>query len=386
MTKTEQQITEDGQEISLNDIIDFFATKWKVLLMGAFLGLIIALCGTLLLGRYEAEATLINKSGIDRPGIDYLAWKNLKRNLPILAARISETASNNKASLEALSSEMWWQRNVVPTFALAKEDAKSIFGISKELQEAESTKIKDFVVKTTGSSKEDALENLSIATSFLRSGSAYLALKDIIVNYQMELLNSESEIAKKASALEIDLRYLNSRRADLELLKVKFPANSDSMTRPMDPKDSSAKYLPITTQLIAVHKDISTLKEDLSRLNDRRNQLTILNSFLSQAKPMMDRNFDGLSVVAELMQIESSLRKELQTSDWNKISILDNIKYELALIHSRFTFGLEQPTFISTSNPHYLKNAAVGLAAGLLLALLGSLCSAIWLRYRRQSL
>lgn len=271
MTNTEQQIAEDGQEISLNDIIDFFVIRWKVLLMGAFFGLIIALGGALLSGKYEAEATLINKSGIDKSGIDYLMWKNLKRNLPILAARISEATNSGEDFLRALSSEAWWQKNVVPTYAIGKEDAKAIFGMSKEQQDAESTKIKDFVVTATGSSKEDALKNLSTATSFLRSGAAYLALKDVIANYQVELLNSESEIAKNVSSLEIELTYLNDRMDSLELLKAKFPGNPASIiSQSTDYKDSSAKYLPIITQLIDVNKDISALKENLSRLNSKK--------------------------------------------------------------------------------------------------------------------
>ena len=382
MTNTEQQIAEDGQEIGLNDTIDFFVTKWKVLLVGAFFGLIMALGGTLLLGKYEAEATLINKSGID-----YLTWKSLKRNLPILADRISGAANSGEDFFRALSSEKWWQKNVVPTFAIVKEDAKAIFGMSKEQQDAESTKIKDFVVTATGSSKEDALKNLSIATSFLRSGAAYLALKDAIANYQADLLNSESEIAKSISTLEIELAYLNSRMADLELLKAKFPGNSAPIiAQSMDAKDSSSKYLPVITQLIAVNKDISALKEDLSRLASRKNQLAIMNSFLSQAVPAIGKNFDGLLAVAELMRIESGMRKDLQASDWNKVSMLNNIKYDLVSIHTRFTLGLEQPTYISARKPHYLKPAAIGLAAGFFLALLFSPCSIIAHRYRQQKL
>lgn len=103
-----------------------------------------------------------------------------------------------------LSSEAWWQKNVVPTYAIGKEDAKAILGMPKEQQDAESSKIKDFVVTTTGSSKEDALKNLSIATSFLRSGAAYLALKDVIANYQIALINSDSEIARSSSELEMN--------------------------------------------------------------------------------------------------------------------------------------------------------------------------------------
>lgn len=382
MINTEQQIAEDGQEISLNDIIDFFVTKWKILSMGAFFGLLIALGGTLLLGKYEAEATIINKSNID-----YLTWKSLKRNLPILAARISEATNSGKDFLRALSSEIWWQKNAVPTFAIGKEDAKEILGMSKEQQDVESMKIKDFVVTAAGSSKENAIKNLSTATSFLRSGAAYLALKDVIANYQVELLNSESENAKNIASLEIELSYLNNRMADLELLKAKFPGNSASIiTQPMDPKDSSAKYLPIITQLIAVNKDISAIKENLSRLTSRKSQLAIKNDFLLQAMPVIGKNFDGLSAVAELMQIESGMRKDLQASDWNKVSILNNIKHDLVSIHTRFTLGLEQPTYISARKPHYLKPAAIGLAAGFFLALLFSLWSVIWHRYRQQKL
>lgn len=135
--------------------------------------------------------------------------------------------------------------------------------------------------------------------------------------------------------MEIELTYLKSRMADLELLKAKFPGNSASIiAQPMDPKDSSAKYLPIITQLIAVNKDISALKENLSRLTSRKNQLAIMNDFLLQAMPVIGKNFDGLSAVAELMRIESGMRKDLQASDWNKVSMLNNIKYDLVSINT----------------------------------------------------
>jgi hypothetical protein len=390
MTNAEQLVAEGEQEISLNDIIDFFVTHWKFLLIGAALGFLIALGGTLLFGKYQAEATLVNKSGIERSGVersgvDYLTWKSLRRNLPILAARISETTGVGESFLKVLSSEKWWQKNIVPTFAIAKDDIKETIGVSKEMQDAESTRIKDFVVKATGKSKENAIENLTAATSFFRSGAAYLALKDVIANYQIELLNSESEIAKNTTAFEVELAYLNRRMVDLESLRAKFPVNAASILQTLDAKDANSKYFPIITQLIAVNKDISELKEKISRLNNRKIQLAMTGDFLLKAKPVLDRNFDGLSAIAELMQIENSMRKNVQPSDLIKSTTLNNIKYDLVSIQTRFTLGLEQPTFISTSKADYLKPAAMGLFSGLFLALLGSFCSVVWLRYRRQT-
>lgn len=379
MKKEEQRIVDDEIEISFSDILDFFVAKWKLLFVGALFGIIVALGGILLLGKYEADATLINKSNID-----YLTWRGLKRNLPILAARMSEAGGNGEDFLKVLSREVWWQKNVVPTFSIAKEDAKEIYGVPKDIQDAESTKIKDFVVKATGGSREEALKNLSVATSFFRTGAAYIAVKEVIANYQIELMNSESEIARNISASEIELTYLANRKGSLELLKARFPEHATSAnSQPIEPKDSSAKYLPIITQLIAVNKDIDALKENLSRLNDRRAQLATMKSFLLQANPVIDKNFDGLSAAAELMQIESSLRKNVQPSDWNNISLLNGIRHNLALIQTRYTIGLEQPTYISARKPSYLKPAAIGLVAGFFLALLFSLGSIIWLRYRR---
>lgn len=387
MTNTEQQFAEDELEISLNDIIGFFWTNWKFLLMGTILGFIIAMSGTLLLGKYKAETTLVTRSSMS-----FLTWKNLRRNLPILAAQISESANGSESGsenfLDKLSDETWWQENVTPTFAIAKEDSKEIFGMPKELQDAQSTVIKDFVFQAKGWGKEKAIQNLSIAASFFRSGAAYLTLNNLIVNYKISLLSTAPDIARSITESEIELAYLNGRVTNLELLRTKFPGNAGSIiNQPVDPKDSGAKYLPIVTQLIAANRDIDTLKEKLSRLNNSKNKLAILESFLLQAEPVVvpSKNFDGLSVVAKLMQIEASLRKNLQPADLNKINKLDEIKSELVSIHTNFSFGLGQPMIIGTKKPAYLTNAAIGLLSGFFLALLGSFGSAIWLRYRKQT-
>jgi hypothetical protein len=412
MTDAERQFAGDEQEINLNDIIDFFVTKWKVLLGGALAGFVMALGGAFWLGQYEAEATLVNKSvaerqgierqgierqgierqgierqGIERQGIDYLTWKSLQRNLPILAARASEANAGEEGFLKVLSSKTWWQSNVVPTFALAKEDAKIMPGISKELQNAESVKIKDFVVTAKGASKEEVLENLSVATAFLRSGAAYLALEDVIAGYRIELLNAESGTANEIAASEIELAYLKGRLAELESLRARFPGNAAAIiAQPADYSDSGAKYLPVVTQLVAVHTDIGALKEKLSRLNSRKSQLAIMGGFLSQAVPVLDGNLDGLAATAELMRIEAGMRKDLPASDWNRITVLNGIRQDLVSIQTRFTLGLEQPTFFDTRRPGYPRFAAIGLAAGFFLALLSALGAVAWSRYRMQKL
>lgn len=383
MTNSEQQIAKDELEISLDDVIDkiigFFLTYWKFLIVGAISGFVIALSGVLLLTKYEATATLHNGSS----KISYSMWSDLRKELPILAAQISEREKNSGSFLNVLSSEIWWQKNVTPIFAVSKEDAKEVFGMPKEMQEAGAMLIKYFVVNVKEQSKEDALKNLSMATSFLRSGAAYLALKNFIGTYQAALLLSTPRIERDILISKEQLALLNRHLANLELLRVKFPKDTGGL--PVDLKDPSAKYLPIATQIVALNHDIREQKENMTRLNDNLRQIAIINSFMSQAKPVIDKHFDGLSVIAELEQLESSLRKGISNSDVNDITILNDIKYNLAVIKFNFTYELGQPTSISVNKFFPIKFIVIGLASGFFLALLGSFCSAMWLSYRGRA-
>jgi hypothetical protein len=378
---TKPQNHSDESEISLNDIVDFFLQYRRFLLIGAIVGFLISVGTTFRFGNYEAVATLVNNGGIS-----YLTWNRLKKDLPILAHGLSQRDDNKNSYLNELSGELWWQKNAVPTFAYSKNDSKEVVSVTKELQDAEATNIKNIVVKATGSTKEIALVNLATATTFIRSGAAYLALKDIVTDYQIELLNSEPEIEKSILALEIELQFLNRRVAGLELLRSKFPGGSNIInSQVVDLKDASAKYLPISTQLIAANQDITALKESLTRLYDRKKQITIISRFLPQAHAVITKNFDGPLAITEVAQIESSLRKNIKPSDLNALQRLNSIKYGLAVIHTRFSLGIEQPTFISTSDPKYMKNALIGLFGGFFLALLCSFFAAIWLRYRTSA-
>lgn len=383
MTNAKQQIAEDELEISLNDIFDeiigFFLTYWKFLLMGAISGALIVFGGILLIGKYEAEAIIQNGSA----KISYSMWADLKKELPILAAQISEREKNSDSFLKVLSSEIWWRKNVTPIFAVSREDSKEVFGMPKEMQEAGAMLIKYFAVNVKEQSKEDALKNLSMATSFLRSGAAYLALENLIGTYQRTLLLSAPQIERDILSSKAQLAILNRHLANLELLRVKFPKDTGGL--PVDLKDPSAKYLPLATQIIAVNHEIREQKEKLTVLDNKLSQIAIINSFMSQANLVMDNDFDGLSVIAKLEQLESGLRNGISNSDVNAISILNDVKYNLAEIKFNFTNELGQPSFISVSKPFPIKFIIIGLASGFFLALISSSCFAMWLSYNRRA-
>lgn len=379
MSNAQQQNIEDELEIGLGDIINFFVTYWRFLTVGIILGFVIALGGVLLLlDKYEAKITILTKPVI----ATYSIWANLRRELPILAAQIAEREKNRSYFFNVLSSEEWWSTNITPTYTLSKEDAKNVFGLPKTIEGGAAMSIENLVLTGRGQSEEEALTNLSMAASFIRSGVSYLTLKKYIADYEILFHRSEPQIKSDILLANKQLAYLNRHMVNFKFLRDKFPR--DAVNLPIDLKGPDVKYLPLATQIIALSNDIRVQNENLTNLNDSLAQLTITASFLTQASQVLDKSFDGISAISEFEQIESSLRKNISHTDLNSLAVLNNIRNSIATMHTDFSPEFGKPFLIKTTKLLHLKYIAIGLAFGFFLALLGSFFSAIWLRYRRN--
>lgn len=381
MTDAEQQFAGEGQEISLNDIVDFFVNKWKVLLVVALSGFVMALGGALLfLDKYEAKASILVKPVI----ADYSGWAGLRRELPVLAAQMAEHEKNNDSFLGGLSSEEWWRTSVAPTYAITREEAKNVFGMPKTIEGGAALNIENLVATVRAQGEEEALTKLSRIAAFIRSGISYLTLKKLVSDYEVSFHRAEPQIKLDIMSANERLGVLDRLMASLQLLKKQFP--EDAVNLPVDLKGPDVKYLPLSTQIIALTQDIQAGKENLMKLNDKLAQLEMTANFLTQARQALDKNFDGIAVMAELARIESSLRKGTAHTDLNSLAVLNDIRNRIAIMQTNFTFEFGKQVLVKTARLLHLKFAAVGLAAGFFLALLLALGSVVWSRYREQKL
>lgn len=375
------QIPADNADegISLLDIIDFFQEWWKSIVVAALIGGCLGLGGWFALAGYKSETVLLNNV-ISRNGdrneraIDFLSWKVLQKNLPILAAQLKEKNSTD-AVWSGLDSSSWWQKNVVPTYTLSKADTKELSGISKELQDNEGQSILSLTISIKGSSKEQSLKRLDAATAFIREGSAYLILNNLINGYEAKILNNDTELRKKITDAEVELKYLRERAKKLEALRQSFPANvAVNAQQVVDLKDSNAKFMPINTQLVAVNTDINTTVESLQRMRDELSRMKLLHDFLLQAKPLIDKETNGLKLAADLLKIEANLRQKNNTTDINAQQLFNEIKADIVQVQARFTKGLEsglQPVILRSSPLPSMAGGLFGCALLITLYALG---------------
>jgi len=304
----------------------------------------------------------------------------LQKNLPNLAAQVvdeNKVPQNQARIYKSLADDQWWQKNVTPGFAISKADAKDLAGVSKDL-DAASTTIINLTLTTKESSKESAAQEVKAAAQFLRSGGAYLQIRSLLNSYESQTLSTVADLQQKITSTQIEMGYQIERAKSLEELHRRFPGGANISGQVVDPKDSGAKYLPISTQIIAVNNDINASKESLVRLQKRLAQIALAKNFLEQAIPLQDQTFDGLALDEQLLGLESQLRAKLAKDDSNGQEFFDQLHAQLLAIQVRFTKGLEANTSPTTSKKGMIKTTVVGLVAGLLLMLFVLLGQRVW--------
>lgn len=389
---THTSLPEADDELNLQDVVDFVAQHWPKMVVGAAAGLILGLAGWFFLGRYSAESILINnevdaQAVVGQPlantaktrAMSFLAWRSLSRSLPGLASQWVEEGrvdDENLRQIQAMADPTWWNTGVKPTFSLTKADAKDLAAISKSMQETGSADILNWVVTARGKTEEQAERNAIVATDFIMQGAAYLSVREILSGYESQVLTAESELQKKVSDTEVELKFLRARAQNMEALRQKFPGNSSGSQQVVDLRDSNAKFMPIVTQIVAVQSDIHEAQERLERMNDKLEQSRLLRQFLDKTRDMTAQAANGLQWIDQLLKTLDTLRAQASADNANAQLVLNTVQADLVRVRTHFTKGLETRLTPSVTPPALLPPLAGGSVGGATLTTLWLLVQA----------
>ena len=361
-------------EISLLDIVNFLTAAWKKLAIAAVVGAILGFSNWYFLGSYNAELVLNNNGGIDLVG-----WRSLQKTLPNLADQMvdeSRVPEGQESFYRTLSNSDWWQKNALATYGISKADTKDL--ASTAGLEAAGTSIVSITLTAAGSSWDKAIENARGAKNFLLQGASYLAIKSMFSAQESQLISADAGISQKINAAQVELAYQLERLKSLESLAKRFPNDSKVISQVVDPKDSGAKYLPISTQIIAANTDINASKESLERLKDAQAQTATLRAWLKQVAPLMTASYDGIALTKQLLEQESQLRATLNPGDPKSLVFVDGLRSSLLANDARFSKGFEMITAPTASKKGMIKSTAGGLAGLFFLMLLALLGQRVW--------
>ena len=140
----------------------------------------------------------------------------------------------------------------------------------------------------------------------------------------------------------------------------------------VDAKDSGAKYLPISTQIIAATTDLNGIQEQLARLKDEESQVKVYSSFADSGKKLLTETFDSKQLIDKLLIVIEGIQKSIPPSNTIQINAAESIKVDLKSIQTDNLYGLRQIGEIDVSYPKYVKYLGIGLFAGLMCGLIFS--------------
>jgi hypothetical protein len=322
-------------------------------------GLVCAIGATFALGNYTATVSLQNMSGIDIPSLKYL-----QSALPKLEQENQENQKDKSTAY--LGSDQFWVQSIKPIILVGKADGKDLLDLSSLKSAGSNIASLQFTAK--GPSKALAESRIDEMTKTFINGTAYIGLRDLLRGYELKVIAANSNLNKKIGSAEVELVYVDRRIKNLIELKNQYPSVAVAPLQVVDAKDSGAKYLPISTQLVAATTDANSLREALSRYQDEEKQLPIYTQFIEKAKPLIDNGRKDGNLVDSLLEVANQIEKNTQEAV-QKIA-LEDIRVALTSIQTNKAFGLRQAGTVDVKLPPYLQNSAIGLLAGLFLGFL----------------
>lgn len=372
---------EDSESIHLGQVIEFLAEHWKRAAACAVLGAALGASGWFMRAQYKAESVLANNGAVS-----FLSWRALQNNLPLLASQLianRQVPPEQETLFQRMSDAKWWPKNVQPTYLLTKADTKDLAALGKDLQEAGGSTILNLVVTTRARSREAAVADVDVVTGFIKSGSAYLSLKSLVKGYESEIVNSRASLQQKIADTETDLKFMRERAKNLEVLRQRFPSNAVVANQQVvDLSDTNAKYMPISTQLVAINTDINNALESVQKLRDQQVKLATLSTFVRQAVPLVNTETDGLKLADSLVNIISDTRKNTTPDDVNALLTLNELESKLVAIRTQFTMNLDTDLSPGISRPSPLQPVMGGFFGGAIAMLLFALIRRTYASYR----
>lgn len=329
-----QSISDD--EISLSQIIEFFVDNLRDLLKFVCLGVLLGLSYYLFTVNYVSTITFKNDIATDLASLN-----RLRQDLNIGATKLDK----KKNIYQVVSNEQYWKKNLSPVFALTIDDIKDIK--QRQIDEIETNaSIPRLQLSLSGFDEETSKRLVEEIFEFLKDEVITIKQRDLYQSYRASVQTEKLSIDKKQSELEKEIEYLRNRARNLEELKIRFPnQQSTSLNQVFDPKDSASKYLPVSTQLVAIYSDLNSSNEQLRRLEDSKEALNIKeNIVIAFEKNYKDgnSNVEGLKKLFNLFsekiadlnkptgsKLSSKIAIETVLSEINNILTIERLNFEV---------------------------------------------------------
>jgi hypothetical protein len=337
--------------------------KWKQYLISLILGMVFGYGYWLYFSNYSVSYYLNNNSSvsynneypksdlnkIESASINLATWKSLQNELPNIISKVvklDKELEKNGEIYDHLTSKLWWQNNTSAVYNIVKNDTKQFVNISKEI-DAALNKISAFKFTFESSNINTAESGAYLSASFFCTAGAYIQTKMLLENNSLIVTSESAELMQKITEKNIQMLEKVRTLKHLKELQKIYPIGTNVNVVISGDIKAESKYLPLSTQIIAISTDIHSDNESLNRMKDRLLQLDFLKKFIEQSSSLIKSELNGFLLIEKLLMIENKLRTQYKNNDMNKIYVLDQINASLTDIKVRFNQNIEERSNIT---------------------------------------
>lgn len=244
-----------NKEFEIMPFITVLGNSWKGLVCACVFGALVGLTAFFTLSKYSAEIYMN-----DLPFKSVGEWQKIQYSLPGLAGKMVEEEKVPGEQIKlyrAMSSLDWWKKNTSMIFDAVKNDYKNLI---LPIENTNTTFL-GILISASAPSYIEVMQSSKSEVSFVVNGSIYLMLRDWFIDKKAKVSLSRSTLDFEVEKNTTELIYLSEKLKHLESLAKQHPDDQKSSYQISDYSESSTKYLPVTTQIIGVKRDIYEKKK-----------------------------------------------------------------------------------------------------------------------------
>lgn len=381
------------EEISLRELWEILSEQWKIMITGSFLGLLAGVGLFFFLG-YTAKATInVGQTGLSfllrdsdvkaevKPEViswDFLVARLVSNTDQICQATKEGGKKDDARFYCAINTDDFWRKKVKVYYAVTKTEAKDLIGKS-----IDSNRISRIGLEINDKTKESALLAINRLYRYFINSIEDITVSELLKRYSKIIQIEPSALRITLDGLAKEKVFLEQRIRNLENLRKQFPDRISvsqstgvvSQSTVLDPKDSAAKFLPISMQLIAAYNDINNNREATERALGRLKELEVIKTFYDQSHAVVSG--DDKNELAILIKIAEALDGKIDAQQIHEKNGIGAILNELKNIKNGLeTLSDGMPTIELDRN----KNANLFLLGSPVFALILMM---FWVFFRR---
>jgi hypothetical protein len=355
-----QDQTPDDAYIDLADIARRFWESRLLIVLGTLALCVLAGAGSWFLSKYQSDGLF----QLQTPNLRYLegakggettisllvgppAFSDFKRANTALLERerlerfLAKKDVANDPDLARLptrvASKLGLSGLVEQQYVLSKADAKEL--ADPTLKEG-ATQLMGIRLQPEANTPQAAQKQAKILAEYVRDTMFHASLLDYYRSRESEL--KVQLLAHESTLLtnKFSLKQLQSKSAEMRAISAKYPEASRIEARSVvSLSDTTVRYLPPTTQLIAIETNISDVNLAIERSQRERDQNELLLLYYTAMRDVAEKAATGEEVVKQMAAVKQESTKGKDVADEKYRQALNTIDLEMTRLVDGFFKG-----------------------------------------------